>query len=297
MEKLKRQLDIFFFEDMNSFFWISFFRISVGIFVLLHFISVFPDFNALYSNGGIIPNDIIDVFTPDFLITLPKIIIAFQNIGIDENTSIISFQLLYLMLSVFLIIGFFPRISAFFLLILQIALSKSNCYYAYGADFFVSMSLFYLVLIPSNFEYSIKTIKALNITPFKRLFQIHVSIAYFFSGFDKILGYNWWNGESIWKAINLPFATSNFDFSLLAHYPITLVLIGWLTILIEMLYPVFIWMESTRKYWIVLTISLHIGIAFVLNLYFFSTIMIIWNLTLLHSFNEKAVVYKAEFAN
>ena len=216
MEKLKLRLEVFFFENINSFFWISFFRISIGIFVLLHFISIFPDFNALYSTAGIIANDIIDVFIPSFLITLPKIIIAFESIGINENTTIVSFQLLYALASLFLILGVWPQISAFFLLILQIALSKSNIYYAYGVDFFVSMSLFYLILIPSNFEYSFKKITTLNITPFKRLFQIHISIAYFFSGFDKILGYNWWNGESIWKAINLPFATNNFDFSFLA---------------------------------------------------------------------------------
>lgn len=45
-----------------------------------------------------------------------------------------------------------------------------------------------------------------------------------------------------------------------------------------MLYPLFIWMPKTRKLWLSLTICMHLGIAIILNLYFFSTLMIIWNL-------------------
>jgi hypothetical protein len=286
MEKLESKLNIFFFNDIENLFWISFFRISVGIFILLHFVSILPDFNGLYSKDGIIPTDILDVFIPELIITFPKIITFFQSLGIEMSVTIMVFQTLYVSLSAVLISGVKPRLSAFFLLILQISLVKSNSYYSYGVDYFTSMSLFYLVLIPSNFEYTFRPIKDSNITAYKRLFQIHVSIAYFFSGFDKILGYNWHNGESIWKAINLPFANNNFDFSILANYPLSLICIGWCTIIIEILYPVFIWIEHTRKHWILLTISLHIGIAFVLNLYFFSTIMIIWNLTVLYSFNK-----------
>ncbi|MES2545714.1 MAG: hypothetical protein V4589_10470 [Bacteroidota bacterium] len=286
MEKLESKLNIFFFNDIENLFWISFFRISVGIFILLHFVSILPDFNGLYSKDGIIPTDILDVFIPELIITFPKIITFFQSLGIEMSVTIMVFQTLYVSLCAVLISGVKPRLSAFFLLILQISLVKSNSYYSYGVDYFTSMSLFYLVLIPSNFEYTFRPIKDSNITVYKRLFQIHVSIAYFFSGFDKILGYNWHNGESIWKAINLPFANNNFDFSILANYPLSLICIGWCTIIIEILYPVFIWIEHTRKHWILLTISLHIGIAFVLNLYFFSTIMIIWNLTVLYSFNK-----------
>lgn len=113
------------------------------------------------------------------------------------------------------------------------------------------------------------------------MFQLHLTLVYFFSGFDKVLGFNWRNGESIWKAINLPSANQdfNFDFSFLTEYPILLVAIGWLTIVVEMFYPVFIWISKFREFWLFLTISMHLGIALVLNLYFFSTLMIIWNIT------------------
>ena len=103
------------------------------------------------------------------------------------------------------------------------------------------------------------------------------------------MGFNWWNGESIWKAINLPFANNdfNFNFSVLAHHPILLIIIGWTTILIEMLYPIFIWIPKTRKTWLYLTISMHLGIALILNLYIFSAMMIIWNLTNFYNYDNK----------
>src|SRR5690625_80090 len=119
------------------------------------------------------------------------------------------------------------------------------------------MSLFYLALIPSHSTFSLRKylfrkIKILNITPYLRLMQLHLSIAYFFSGLSKILGFNWWNGEAVWKAINLPFANLDFqfDFSFLLEYPGIFIIIGWATIVIELCYPLFIWWRKTRKPWL-----------------------------------------------
>lgn len=286
MKKITDKINDFFFKEVFNYEGITFFRISVGLLLLLHFISVLPDFEALFSTNGVIPSDVLDAFIPKNMITLPKIIYFFNDLGISEGVIILIFKISYITLSLFLIVGFSPRIAAAFLLFLQIALLKGSSFYAYGIDFFTSMSLFYLMLIPSNNYYSVdaffgKNSKNSNYTPYYRLFQLHLSIAYFFSGFDKVLGFNWWNGESIWKAINLPFSNQDFqfDFSFLAQHSSLLILIGWSTIIIEMLYPVFIWIPKTRKIWLGLTISLHLGIALVLNLYFFSTLMIIWNLT------------------
>lgn len=276
----------FLFQRSNNYNWIVFFRISFGFFILLHFISILPDFSDLFSKQGIIPSDILDVYVPNFVLTLPKIIDKLEFFGFIESNIIIIFKLCYILLSVFIIVGLYPRITAFLLLFLQISLIKGGSFYAYGVDFFTSMSLFYLLLIPSHYKMSVHTffrhqIKEINITPYRRLFQIHLTVLYFFSGFDKLLGFNWRNGESIWKAINLPSVNQdfNFDFEFLADYPIALVAIGWVTIIIEMCYPIFIWYPKTQFYWLILIVSMHLGIALVLNLYFFSALMIIWNIT------------------
>lgn len=281
------KIENFFFKQDNQTEFLSFFRIAIGIVILLQFTAVLPDFEKLFSSSSVIPQDIMSVFIPDWLITFSKMVSFFQTLGIEESTTIAITKVSFITLCILIITGFYSRISAFFLLILQIALLKGSSFFAYGADFFTSMSLFYLILFPADQHFSLRNCifrrkpGNTNITPVKRLFQIHISIAYFFSGLDKALGFNWWNGESIWKAIHLPYSNRdlNIDFSWLIEHSYILSLMGWSTIIIEMCYPFFIWYKPTQKTWLFLTISMHIGIALVLNLYYFSAIMIVWNIT------------------
>ncbi|AZA52674.1 hypothetical protein [Chryseobacterium sp. G0201] len=271
----------FFNTEQNNLFWLKFFRISISIFIIIHFIAVLPDFNNLYSvNDGVLSYNVVDVYIPQYIINLPKIILYLNSFGIDSAITILGFKIIFVLLAFILMSGYYQNLAALLLLLMQIILSKSNIYFSYGADFFTSMSLFYLTLIPSN-------INSVGVSPLKKLFQVHVCIAYFFAGFDKLLGINWWNGESIWKAINLPFATSTYDITFLGNYPILLTSIGLGSALLELLYPFFVWNKKTSNFWIYSIILMHIGIAFILNLYFFSAIMIIWNLTFKFSLNNE----------
>lgn len=287
LSKIYSKIEHFFFAPSNNHEFLLFFRVAAGIIIVLHFLSIFGDFNQFFSTKSIIPMDIMATFNQDWQLTFPVVIQQLETIGISEATTIGLTKITYITLGITIILGCYSRISAFLLLFLQILLMKGSSFFIYGADFFTSMSLFYLILFPADTVFSIRNLfrskqkKFTNYMPVKRLFQIHVSIAYFFSGFDKLLGFNWWNGESIWKAINLPYANRdfNFDFSWMADHSFILVLIGWSTIVIEMCYPIFVWIPKTRKLWVILTISMHIGIALVLNLYYFSAIMIVWNLT------------------
>ncbi|PTT29705.1 hypothetical protein DBR28_16345 [Chryseobacterium sp. HMWF028] len=284
---LYTKIENFFFEQENQTEFLSFFRVAIGIVILLQFTAILPDFDKLFSSSSIIPQDIMSVFTPDWLITFSKIVSFLQSFGVDESTTIVITKVSFITLCICIITGFYSRISALFLLILQIALLKGSSFFAYGADFFTSMSLFYLILFPADQHFSLRNFifskkpGNIDITPVKRLFQIHISFAYFFSGLDKALGFNWWNGESVWKAIHLPYSNRdlNIDFSWLLEHSYLLSFMGWSTIIIEMCYPFFIWYKPTQKTWLFLTVSMHIGIALVLNLYYFSAIMIVWNIT------------------
>lgn len=305
LSKFYNKIEGFFFDSSNNTEFLSFFRIAAGIVILLHFISIFNDFDLFFSSKSIIPSDIMATFNQDWQLTFPILVKQIESIGISEATTIMITKTAYILLSVCIIIGFFSRISAFILLFIQILLMKGSTFFIYGADFFTSMSLFYLILFPSDAYFSIRHFfrpnkkKEYNYMPVKRLFQIHISIAYFFSGFDKLLGFNWWNGESIWKAIHLPYANRdfNFDFSWMADHSYILVIIGWSTIIIEMFYPLFVWIPKTRRLWVTLTISMHIGIALVLNLYYFSAIMIVWNLTNFYFENPATVTSKHSIFN
>lgn len=265
--------------------FIVFFRIAIGIIVLVHFLSFWSDFDLLYTNHSIIPLELHTAYNTFDILTIEKIL-GFLNGYFTENQSIILFKYTYVVLCILIISGFFSRISALLLLILQVSFVKYGSLFFYGADFFTSMSLFYIILFPSSSFFSLQQTlfpklsrNFQSLTLCKRLIQIHVCIAYFFSGLDKILGFNWWNGESIWKAVHLP---NLYKFVALGDYiqnPVFYIIFGWGTIIIELFYPLFINLNKTRKYWLILTISMHVGIIIFFNLFFFSAIMIVWNLT------------------
>lgn len=267
-----------------------FFRVAIGLFILLHFLSFSKDINLLFGpEGGIFPSEISNLYIDDYVISRWKIF-HFLNISI-ENFNFL-FSTIYVIFSIFIITGFFTRFSAFGMLIINTALIKSTVFFSYGVDYFTSMSLFYLIVFPSNINFSIsnffnkKKIES-NFLFYRRFIQIHLCIAYFFSGLNKIVGYNWRNGESVWKAMNLPYSNFDFQFNLewMKNFPALLIVLGWSVIIIELFYPLILF-KSIKQKWLILVICMHLGIAAVLNLYFFSVVMIIWNLTAFYDFNN-----------
>src|SRR5690554_5952808 len=188
------------------------------------------------------------------------------------------------------------RIKCLLYKLLHASFIKTHSFLIYGVDYFTSMSLFYIMIFPSDINYSLRNLfknyskkNIFHITISKKFFQIHLCIIYFFSGLDKALGFNWWNGEAIWKAINLPNFYNDFNINLatLANYPLIFILIGILTIIIEILYPIFINLKITKNIYLLLTIFMYFEILFILNLYFFSIINIILNITPFYFKNNK----------
>ncbi len=106
---------------------------------------------------------------------------------------------------------------------------------------------------------------------YRRIIQIHLAIAYFFSGIAKGLDIGWWNGNSVWKAI------ASVDNSYYSFYPLILTIVGIGTVLLEFSYPFLVYNKKTRKYVIAGVILMHASIAVMMQLYAFSALMIVWN--------------------
>lgn len=280
-------------EDNSNEKSIIFLRVTTGIFLLLQLFSIWRDFQKLHGKYGIIPYDVQGYITSDYVITLSKIITVLEPFNISEYTTIIIFITVFILFVLCLILGFFTRISALIVLILYVATSSGA--YKYGVDSFVTTTLFYLFLFPSSANYSLdslifkKTYSKTNLVLYRRLLQINLCMVYFFSGITKAVGDTWWNGEAIWKSINVGSANKlfNFDFSWLAEQHSVLMVLGWSVLIIEILYPIFIWMPKTRKFWLTITILMHVGIVLVLNLFFFGVFMIIWGMAAFYFIKEE----------
>ena len=263
-----------------------FLRVSTALVLVLSFCAIWADFAQLYGSNGLVDPEILKIKQSQTFLHITEIQRQAQQLiqisAVPFHTSIF---ILYLSLCFFLMIGFLSRITSFLLLLFHAAIFISVPQFTYGFDYFCKIALFYCLLFPvghynsiDNLLFKLKPSRWAN--PCIRILQLHVCLIYFFSGFDKILGHTWRNGEALWKTMQLPyFINDNFAVVIteLGAYPWVWLVAGWALVFIELLYPVLVWIPKTRKIIVWVVIILHLQIALFLQLYYFSAIMIVFN--------------------
>lgn len=260
--------------------WLFFFRINIAGFALLHFISIQPDFNDLYSYHGYIYPDIMDTTTDKISLTLTSL----QALLSVKYESLLLFcRIAYPLSLLMLMAGLLTRASAIASLFLQLLLIRSIHLYEYGVDGFTTFALFYCCLFPVGRIYSLDNKlfgkkKEADHHPYLFLLKAHLSVAYFFSGFDKIIGVTWRNGEALWKVMHSHNYYSVFSLDFLSDTPF-FVISCWITMLLELCYGIFMNIRITRPYWLMGIVLLHLFIALFMGLFFFSALLIILNLS------------------
>lgn len=271
-----------------------FFRMAISLFCLIHLFSILADFDLLFTDNGIVPLRVLSILKSNFLPSYYFIINTLNNFGISSNHAKIIYISLYSITCITLFSGFLTRASAIFLLILHLIIFQSSSIFMYGVDYFKTIALFYCCVFPLGSKMSIDNLvfqrkDFVNPSPYRNLLKIHLCIAYFVSGIDKAFGINWWNGESIWKAIHLPGFSSYLikDYSIFLQFPIIPISIGISTFVVEFFYPLFINIQKTRLIWLCFVVLFHVGIILCLNLYFFGIMMIILNLSAFLDLTDK----------
>jgi len=265
--------------------WLAFFRISTAAFCLLHFFTLLPDIDYFIGYGGFVHAQILRPFSSHIVPTLYDIAGFVGDERTMQNT-IHLFEISYILSLLLLLTGTVTRVAAILASLLHLILLTSFEIYSYGVDYFSSIMLFYCAIFPIGRVWSVdarlkfrwnKPLNEISSRGWLKLLQANLCIAYFFGGFDKLLGYNWWNGESIWKSIHLVYNPQLI--SLDAWPPIVFVIAGWTTIAVEILYPILMNIRRARPYWLVMVILLHLFICLFLGLFFFSGCMILLNIS------------------
>jgi hypothetical protein len=257
--------------------FLLFFRVAIPAIAILDIFSMWKDFPLLFStNSTVIPQELIYLQT-EYFQGFNVFYEFLQKYGMLA-AYYKGMPWLYLVALLFLMIGILPRVSAVISLLCQILIFRTFASFNYGYDYFLSMSLFYCIIFPVGKYNTVQqllfrlTKPAFRKFNYKRVLQIHLCIVYFFSGLPKALDTNWWNGNSIWKAVS----------SLYNNYsqisPVILAIAGIGVILLELTYPVLIFNKFTRKIVLFLIIAMHVGIGITIQLYSFAAIMIVWNI-------------------
>jgi hypothetical protein len=283
----KRLIDFFF--PIQSDEWLTVLRIGLAIQVLLYCLFMRTDWNYLLSGTGrgMISRELSEVALSGESSLIPRLgwlVRIGSHFGLSETAILNAAWLCLLCAACYLLVGLFSRTAAISTWFFHLCAVKSGGLLAYGMDNFTTIGLFYLMLSPlpdrCSVDYKYQNIRLKNPQLhgiFRRVLQVHLCIIYFFGGLAKCAGPEWWNGNSLWRALtHAPFNIVSPE--ILVNWKDLFPVAGISVWLVEIGYPLLIWSKRTRFLWLVCVLLMHIGIGLFMGMYLFASIMIILNL-------------------
>lgn len=256
-------------------------RIGLAATLLAQALQIVPVFRAFYHHGGYLRGPLLDAFPPKHLPPLGRLMPTLAIDGAMETLLLAVCGVLYVASLVGVLVGWRTRVFCCAAWLLHLVFMSLAPHTNYGVDAFANVFLFYLMWSPAGAALSLdRRAGRAPDTPREssrlllRVMQVHLCIAYLFSGIEKASGEQWRNGEAIFRSLTTQGYTA-FDFAWLAQYPSLAVLSGWLVLVVEIGYAVFIWPRRTRRPWIAAVVAMHAGIGIFMGLHVFAALMIV----------------------
>lgn len=255
-------------------------RIALGLTMLLQvWIMRSVVFDLFSASSGYIQGELAQTLNDRRLPQIAGLTAFLSPYGFNESFCIFFVCFAYVASLILLTVGWQTRFAAIVAWFTHWMLMNTANSTTYGVDQFAHVFLFYMIWIPAGSAWSIDARTDSRPNPKTsaarlglRLLQLHLCLAYLVSGIDKAQGIQWWNGELMWRALQLP-VYRQFDMNWLANYPVLSMVTGWSSLLLELGYCIFIWPRKTRRLWIAGIVGLHIGIMIFLGLHLFGLIM------------------------
>jgi len=278
----KRLLEFLFLPGTDH--WLAVLRVGLGIEVMLYSLSLRNDWTYLLSGTIRRLAEALLSVESHFIPRLGWFATLAARVGVHETLFLSAIWASLLVAGCGLVIGLVSRTSAMAAWLLHLCAAKSGAFVSYGMDSFITIGLFYLMLSPLPDQYSFDW-RLRNLRPrnpqllgfWRRVLQLHLCVAYFFSGLAKCLGPGWWDGSNVWRAlIRPPFNVINPE--ILVKFKYLFPVAGIVICLLEFTYPFLIWSTRTRKIWLFGICGMHVAIAVTMGMYLFSLVMIVLNL-------------------
>ncbi len=270
-----QKINKFLFEQTNFLDKIRLTKI-IAIFCIINLIVIAPDMYEIYGNKGLISPDLNSYFLSWYQPVLSWITDVFVNLGLSQNFSLLLVFFIYLVSLISIVLGKNRVFFSIVAWIIHLMMVNSSYMFSYGADYFISLVLFINVFI------SISTVLKgeLSITIYSffiRFLQVHMCLVYFFAGFGKILGTDWFDGNALWLVLSAHAPSTINYLTPLLSFPIIFKVLSWSVFFEQLVYPIMIYVPRVRKHMLITTIVLHIFIAIFMNFYTFAGIMILLN--------------------
>jgi hypothetical protein len=269
--------------------WLAVLRIGLGLQVTVYALFLRSDWHYLFASSGkgLVGRELgegVASFDSPLIPRLGWLVAIGRNFNISEETALSVAWVCLLSAGCFLLLGLFCRPAAILAWFIHLCAAESGGLLAYGADAFMTTALFYLMLSPLPDHYSFdhwvaKTkLKSPQLLGFwHRVIQVHLCFVYFIGGLAKCLGNGWWDGSNLWRSlIRTEFGLVPPD--VLVRFKYALPALGIAICLLEVSYPIFIWIKKTRFIWLVCILMMHAAIGLLMGLYLFALVMIVMNL-------------------
>jgi Vitamin K-dependent gamma-carboxylase len=283
----ERFIDFLFPSENDR--WLGVFRIGLGLQVIVYTLFLRSDWHYLFSSSGkgLVGREVGEAITSFDSPLIPKLgwLIALgRSVNMGEETVLSVTWACLLSAGCFLLLGLFCRPAAIVAWFLHLCVAESGALLAYGADNFMTTALFYLMLspLPDHYSFDRWVVQSKPKNPqlfgfWRRVLQVHLCFVYFIGGLAKCLGSGWWNGANLWRSlIRPPFNLVSPE--ILVRFKYVLPVLGIAICLLEVSYPVFIWLKKTRRVWLICILAMHAAIGLMMGLYLFALVMMVMNL-------------------
>lgn len=211
--------------------------------------------------------------------TMPKLLQpAFSWMFWPDSLST-AMHIILIILLLLLLLGIGGRYLMWMAWIINAAFIQRNYSVNFGADIIGNLLLFYMCFTQSCARLSLvnkakESVRADFVTSaFSRMIQVQMCAIYAFTGWEKLKGGTWWDGTALWNVMANPQMTT-MDYTFLREVPFLFPLLAYATIIFEIYFPVMVAWPKTRHFWLFFGLGFHAGIAFLMGLLPFATVMV-----------------------
>ncbi len=278
----------FFFAPVSD-SWLTILRVGLALQVIAYGMSLRLDWNALFAgfDRGLVSRQLSEAIITHGNLLIPRVswlVDIGAHLGLGESLVLNLMWSALLAGGFFLLVGLAARAAAILVWFLHLCAVQSGSLLSYGMDDFMTIGLFYLMLssLPDRWAVDHRWRPPGEAALFrqcflKRVLQLHLCLIYFFSGIAKAIGPDWWTGESLWRALTQP-SFNQIPVGFLAYGKALLPLAGIGVVVLELGYPVVIWIRRARSLWLTAVCVMHVMIGLTMGMYLFAFIMIVLNL-------------------
>jgi hypothetical protein len=242
-------------------------RVGLAALLLVQGVALAPCLDDLFGPHALVRPAVADRVTPAYAPRLSWLASVLAPLGVGGGAVVRLVLVAHLAGALAMLAGWRTRAAVLVTWLTYLMYKTSAPFTLYGANEVFNVALLYCVFLPTG---AARTRLGL------RVLQTYLAFLYLSSGVVKACGAQWWNGEALWRTLTRT-DFSPLDFTWLAQVPWLAAALCWGTVALEVGYAAAVCVPRLRRWWVLSTVLMHLGIAVALNLWLFSALMILLN--------------------